>query len=201
MISILDYGLGNIKAISNIYKKLNIQYNVVNDVNDLDPKNKFILPGVGSFDWAISKLNKSGMRSRIEDFVMNKQTYILGICVGMQILANSSEEGNSSGLGFINGEVKKFSNYDEKILLPHLGWNSVSNPGNNSIFKDIKKLNFFFLHSYYFLPKSDSYSIGITSYDINFSSAIQKGNIYGMQFHPEKSHSAGIKLLKNFALL
>tara|TARA_Y100001954_G_C15677028_1_gene535753 strand:- start:138 stop:749 length:612 start_codon:yes stop_codon:yes gene_type:complete len=203
MITIIDYGLGNIKAFVNIYNQLNIKCSIASNKKELEDSTKLILPGVGSFDHAMSLLNKSGMRDSIENKVIDRKIPILGICVGMQILANSSEEGDMEGLGFIEGHVKKFLSEDLSGLpLPHMGWNNVQHNSSEDLFLDIKdKSRFYFLHSFYFECKKNIHAIASSHYGKDFKCAIKKDNIFGVQFHPEKSHNCGTKLLKNFSLL
>jgi len=203
MITIIDYGLGNIQAFLNIYKKLHISAKVAKNVNDLYGSKKLILPGVGHFDYAMDKLTKSGMKSEIDSLVLQDGIPILGVCVGMQIMADSSEEGFQKGLGWINGTVKsleKIVKQNSDLPLPHMGWNNVTSD-NKDLFGEIDPngKDFYFLHSYYFDCKSDENCIANTHYDSTFCSAVKSNNIFGVQFHPEKSHHSGVQLLKNFA--
>lgn len=204
MIAIIDYGLGNVKAFANVYKNLNIPVVIAKQVDDLNSATKIILPGVGAFDHAMTRLNNSGMRSVIEEKTLNRQVPLLGVCVGMQILARSSEEGSQPGLGWIDGEVKRFNPLElrNNTLLPHMGWNDI-NPRKaddllNSINHDAR---FYFLHSYYMHCNNEEDILATTDYGGLFTSAVNSKNIYGVQFHPEKSHQWGIQLLKNFALI
>ena len=201
MISIIDYGLGNIRAFSNIYKKLNIPLNIVSRPEELIKSEKIILPGVGSFDWAIKKLNDSGLTEVLQELVISEKIPILGVCVGMQIMAESSEEGSSKGLGWIEGDVRKFKGTNANPL-PHMGWNIVTPEINNTLFSGIdKQARFYFLHSFYFKEKEESHTLSKTHYGVSFTSSVNKKNIFGVQFHPEKSHLWGEILLKNFAEL
>ena len=200
MISIIDYGLGNVKAFSNIYKSLNIKHTIVKKSEDLYNSTKIILPGVGSFDWAMKKLEDSGFKEILNHLVLKKKIPILGICVGMQLMANKSEEGSLNGLGWIKGEVKKISINQNFIILPHMGWNNVELE-NNILFKGIENPYFYFLHSYYFDPINKDSIIGTSYYGIKFTSIVNRENVFGIQFHPEKSHDNGIRILSNFARL
>lgn len=202
MITIIDYGLGNIKAFVNVYEQLNIQTTVARKASDLKKASKIILPGVGAFDFAMSQLNKSGMKEAIEEKVFKDEVPILGICVGMQMLAKSSDEGELGGLGWINGTVKKFdaSKLIFKAKLPHMGWNTIESFRENPLLKGFNgDSRFYFLHSFFFECENDEYKIATTDYGVTFASAINKDHIYGIQFHPEKSHSNGMQLLNNFA--
>lgn len=200
MITIVNYGLGNIKALTNIFEQLNIDVNIANNNNELLSAKKLILPGVGSFDWAINKLNNSGMRNNLEKMVLKYNIPILGICVGMQMMANDSEEGILEGLGWIDGSVKKFEFKEDSsyLPLPHMGWNVVAHNSKSELFKDLNEKRFYFLHSYFFEPKFICNSLSKTEYGRSFTSSINKCNIYGVQFHPEKSHLNGMNLLSNF---
>jgi len=204
MITIINYGLGNIRAFISLYERLNIPVLVANSADDLKGASKIILPGVGAFDYAMSKLNHSGMRDDIAKLVLDQQLPILGICVGMQMLAHASDEGKLAGLGWIDGRVRRFDTgvLDSKLVLPHMGWNTIHPDNDNPLFANISnEAQFYFLHAYYIQCKNQSDIIATTDYGIQFSSAVSDKNIYGVQFHPEKSHQWGIQLLKNFAEL
>ena len=199
MIAIVDYGLGNVQAFQEVYNRLNIPVLIARSTKDLLNATKLILPGVGSFDYAISKLNESGMRQNIEDLVVDEKIPILGVCVGMQMLARSSEEGNLKGLGWIDATVKRFDSSNGTIL-PHMGWNNVSPKSYNGLFKNIKEdMKFYFLHEYYFDALEESDVEATANYDGEYVCAVRKDNVFGVQFHPEKSHHFGMHLLKNFS--
>lgn len=204
MIYIIDYGLGNLGAFSNIFKKLNIEARFASKPEDLIEVGKIILPGVGSFDHAMKLLNESGMREKLDELVLGKKIPVLGVCVGMQILGNSSEEGTLPGLGWIDGTVKKFdiSTIEYQTKLPHMGWNDIEILKNDSLFFDMgPKSLFYFLHSFYFECNDSSNILAYSNYGGNFCCIVKRENIYGVQFHPEKSHHFGINLLNNFANL
>lgn len=203
MIGIIDYGLGNIRAFANVYKNLNIPIKIVKTKDELGELSKIILPGVGDFDHAMSLLNNSGMFEALNQMVLVKKVPVLGVCVGMQMLAKSSEEGKLSGLGWIDAEVKKFSS-DELLHMPipHMGWNDVQPAAENKLLAGLENnAKFYFLHSYYFECKNKQEAIALTHYGKQFDSIVNSDNIYGVQCHPEKSHKYGILLLKNFAKL
>ncbi len=204
MIAIIDYGLGNIRAFKNVYERLNIKINIVKSAFDLKEASKIILPGVGSFDYAMNLLNKSGLREELDIQVIENKIPVIGICLGMQIMAKHSDEGNSKGLGWIDGEVKLFdpNTIKYKTNYPHMGWNQIRPVKNNKIFKGLNNdSRFYFLHSYYFICHNEVDILSTTNYGIKYTSSLNSNNIYGIQFHPEKSHSNGIQILKNFALL
>ena len=202
MIAILDYGLGNINAFANIYKSLDIPYKIISSKDELVGIKKIILPGVGAFDYAMKKFNESGLRNQVEKMVIDDKIPILGICVGMQMLANSSDEGKEEGLCWIDANVKLFdiSKISHKTKLPHMGWNTIKLRSIERLFKTLKdNSRFYFLHSYYFKPKENNVIISETKYGDKFTSSIKLNNIYGVQYHPEKSHQNGIQLLYNFS--
>ena len=205
MIGIIDYGLGNIQAFMNSFESLNIKAKKVKNTNNLENCTHLILPGVGSYDYAITLLKNSNLLPSIEDLVFSKNIPILGVCVGMQILGSRSEEGNLKGLNWIKGEVKSFRN--DKLFklnaLPHMGWNNITINNSHPLFRNELNHNqrFYFLHSYYFKTEDKDNIICSTNYGIDFDSGIQKNNIFGVQFHPEKSHRFGLNILKNFSNL
>jgi len=202
MIGIINYGSGNVQAIANIYNRTNFQYKIIQDPEQLKNVDKLILPGVGDFDETIKVLDSSGLRNALNEEVLVKKKPVLGICVGMQILSNDSEEGTQKGLGWINGNVKKFDilKIKNKPFIPHMGWNNVVPQINHDLFNKIYiELGFYFVHSYFFQPFSTNNILGTTIYGEEFTSAVFNDNIFGVQFHPEKSHSNGIQLLSNFA--
>ncbi len=199
MIGIIDYGLGNLKSFSNILKRLDSEFLILQHNKDFDKCSKFILPGVGSFDEAINKLKSKDYFENLEFQIINKQKKILGICVGMQIFLDKSEEGSLKGLGWVSGEVKKFSNQNFRV--PHIGWNKLKVQKKNELFKNLINPEFYFLHSYYCQLNNLDQSISLTNYSIEFCSSFVYRNIFGIQFHPEKSHENGIQLLNNFIKL
>lgn len=204
MITIIDYGSGNIRAIGNIYDKLNVAYRIASTPAEVVGAEKIFLPGVGAFDETISMLDETGFREVMDVEVLQNKVPIIGICVGMQILAESSEEGTLNGLGYIKGKVKKIdaSLLTQKPKLPHLGWNSIEIERENELLRDINpETGFYFLHSYYFECENPEDILTTTHYGKPFASAVNNGNVYGIQFHPEKSHHNGITLLHNFAKL
>ena len=196
MIGIIDYGIGNINAFYNIYKEKNINIKIISSTEDLNQNiKKLILPGVGSFDNAVSLLQEKKLFKKIIDFTKNPDNKILGICIGMQILAQRSLEGNLNGMKLIDAKFEKLKNK----ILPHIGWNSIKFDNKINLFDGIDQNSYFyFLHSYALLSLDEKHKVCETFYGENFVSAFKKDNIYGIQFHPEKSHLFGSKILLNF---
>lgn len=204
MITLIDYGVGNIFAFQNVYKRLDIPTKIAKTQEDLVGAKKLILPGVGSFDYAMTQLKASGMRKKLDELVIEKKVPVIGICVGMQMMGNRSDEGKLEGLKWIDSEILKFdgSLIHQRTKLPHMGWNDVSPVKNHPLFIGLEDdAIFYFLHSFYFKCNNLIESIASSDYGISFSSAVQRDNIYGIQFHPEKSHQYGERLLNNFAKL
>lgn len=204
MITIIDYGVGNINAFVNVYKRLNVPVKIAKIAADLEDAQKLILPGVGHFDHAMSELIKSGMREKLDELVLVRKLPVIGICVGMQMMGNDSDEGTIQGLQWIDASIKKFDETKIKQVtrLPHMGWNDVCPVRINPLFVGLEKeALFYFLHSYYFQCNNPSDILATSEYGGLFTCAAQHENIYGIQFHPEKSHSYGEKLLHNFAKL
>ncbi len=204
MITIIDYGSGNVSAIGNIYERLNIAYKVAKFPKEIIGAEKLFLPGVGAFDETMLLLQNSGFKNALDKEVLFNKVPIIGICVGMQVLANSSDEGKLPGLGYIKGHVKRFdeSKLIQKPRLPHMGWNTIIKHRDSPLFEEIDtEIGFYFLHSFYFESDNQSDVLATTNYGQTFASAINHENIYGIQFHPEKSHNNGVSLLKNFAKL
>lgn len=204
MITIIDYGVGNINAFVNVYKRVNVPVKIAKTAADLEGAQKLILPGVGHFDHAMSELIKSGMREKLDELVMVKKVPIIGICVGMQMMGHSSDEGNLEGLKWIDASIKKFdeTKIQQITKLPHMGWNDVHPAVSNPLFNGLEKdALFYFLHSYYFECNNVSDILATTDYGGVFTCAAHHENVYGIQFHPEKSHHYGETLLHNFAKL
>ena len=204
MITIIDYGSGNISAIGNIYERLNVAYKIAKFPSEIIGAKKLFLPGVGAFDETMILLENSGFKKALDFEVKINKVPIIGICVGMQVLGDSSEEGKLPCLGFIKGQVKRL---DERLLinkpfLPHMGWNTIKIKKQSPLFEEVDtEIGFYFLHSFYFECYNQSDVLTTTDYGQSFASAINHENVYGIQFHPEKSHNNGVSLLKNFANL
>ncbi|MDE5493012.1 imidazole glycerol phosphate synthase subunit HisH [Elizabethkingia meningoseptica] len=204
MITLIDYGVGNINAFVNVYKRVDVPVKIAKTKEGLLDAQKLILPGVGHFDHAMSQLNNSGMRETLDELVLDKKIPVIGICVGMQMMANNSDEGKMDGLKWIDATVKKFDEAKIKQVtrLPHMGWNDVKPIKDLDLFKGLEKdAIFYFLHTYYFDCNNREDIMAITDYGGEFASAAHHENKYGIQFHPEKSHSYGEILLHNFAKL
>ncbi|MFN3453885.1 MAG: imidazole glycerol phosphate synthase subunit HisH [Pseudobdellovibrio sp.] len=204
MTTIIDYGLGNIQAIVNVYRRLHIPVSVAKTESDLSSATHLILPGVGSFDHAMRTFTESGMRETVTNMVFKQNIPVLGICVGMQMLAQQSDEGDCEGLGWISGRVKSLKTIAEKftVPLPHMGWNDVFPAVGHPLFKGMEsESRFYFLHSYYFECENKKNIAAEVDYGERFTCTVSEGHIFGAQFHPEKSHQFGTQLLKNFAEL
>ncbi|MDC8758872.1 imidazole glycerol phosphate synthase subunit HisH [Janthinobacterium fluminis] len=204
MIKIVDYGLGNISAFSNMYKRMNIPAAAAKTAAELDGASKIILPGVGAFDHAMDLLDASGMRATLEALVCDARVPVLGICVGMQILADGSDEGKRPGLGWVPGRVRAFKDAPAAAQLPtpHMGWNDVAPAAPHALFAGLEtEARFYFLHSYFFACAQAGGVMATSTYGVDFACAVHRDNVYGVQFHPEKSHHHGARLLKNFAEL
>lgn len=203
MIRIVNYGLGNISAFLNMYKRLNIEAATAATADELADAHKIILPGVGAFDHAMELLQRSGMRQSLDELVLERGVPVLGICVGMQILARSSDEGQSRGLGWVPAQVRSFGSLRKpELLLPHMGWNDVAAVADDALFAALRSdARFYFLHSFYFECDRSEDVAAVSHYGIDFTCAVHADNVYGVQFHPEKSHQFGAQLLKNFAEL
>lgn len=204
MITIIDYGVGNINAFVNVYKRVDVPVKIAKTAADLEGAEKLILPGVGHFDHAMNQLNNSGMREKLDDLVLNQKIPVIGICVGMQMMANNSDEGEVEGLKWIDATVKKFdeTKIHQVTRLPHMGWNDVKPVKDISLFQGLEKeAIFYFLHTYYFHCNQAQDILAVSEYGGEFASAAYHDNIFGIQFHPEKSHHYGEILLHNFAKL
>ncbi len=201
MITIVDYGLGNIAAFANVYKRMNVPSKVARTAAELEDAERIILPGVGAFDHAMALLDASGMRGTLEDHATQRGTPVVGVCVGMQILAESSDEGERRGLGWIPARVRHFSTAEQTagLPLPHMGWNDVRPVAGEPLFEGLEDSRFYFLHSFYVECERPEDVTATADYGFPFGCAVRRGNIHGVQFHPEKSHHFGSALLRNFS--
>lgn len=202
MITIVNYGLGNAQAFANAYKRLNVPAKIASKAEDLRDAERIVLPGVGAFDCAMKRLEASGMRDTLDRLVKGRGVPVLGICVGMQMLATSSDEGVLPGLGWLPGKVVKLDarRLPHRTHLPHMGWNDVSPAPDCLLFRGLETgARFYFLHSYCVQCEEPKSVIAYAEYGERFCCAVKDGHIHGVQFHPEKSHHFGARLLKNFA--
>ncbi len=193
--------MGNFAAIHNMLKKCGIESVVSNSPDDILKATKIILPGVGSFDFGIKNLERLGMVEVLKKKIQNENTPILGVCLGMQLLTNSSEEGTLKGLGFIDASTIKFNNKSNpELKIPSMGWNSIRIIKNHQLTNSAyDNRRFYFVHSYYVVCNNYENVIATSNYGIEFTSVFQNRNVFGVQFHPEKSHKFGMELLSNFA--
>lgn len=201
MLVIVDYGVGNLSSIKNMLKKNGVDSVITREVEDVERADKLILPGVGHFDYGIQQLHQSGLIGSLSEKVLNKRTPILGICLGVQLLTQSSEEGKEKGLGWIKGKTVAFdkSRLPTNLKVPHMGWADVQGFGNSKLFTGMyQEPRFYFVHSYHLQLDSSADALALANYGYDFAVGIEHENILGVQFHPEKSHKFGMKLLENF---
>lgn len=202
MITVIDYGMGNIGSILNMLKKLGHEAKSSSDVNEISQATKLILPGVGAFDNGMQQLKEKNLIDVLNKKVCEEKIPILGICLGIQLFCNGSQEGKLAGLGWIDADVIRFrtENTEEKIRIPHMGWNSVTEKKHSVLFEGMfEHPRFYFVHSYHLKLKNENDAWLKTHYGYDFVSAIEHENIFGCQFHPEKSHKYGMVIYKNFA--
>lgn len=203
MIAIIDYGIGNLASVQNMFRKIGQQdVCVTSDAEVINKANKLLLPGVGSFDKGMSNLESSGLIPLLNQKVLKDKTPVLGICLGMQLLSLQSEEGTKKGLGWIDAETIRFSFPQElNLKIPHMGWNYVTVKRENPLVDINAKQRFYFVHSYHVKCNNPSNVLATSNFGGEFTCAVNKENIYGTQFHPEKSLRFGMSVLKNFANL
>lgn len=202
MIFIVDYGMGNVGSLTNMFGRMGEEVAVASNTNDVLRANKLVLPGVGSYKAAMQRINEiNGLREALDTKALNHRIPILGVCLGMQLLTESSQEGSAEGLGWIPGNTKKFEKIGD-IKIPHMGWNEVKLVQKSEFTESINdESKFYFVHSYYVDVLDKQNSLLTTDHGLRFDSAIIRENIVGVQFHPEKSHKHGMKLLRSFAKL
>jgi len=203
-VTIVDYNSGNISSVVNSFKEVaknKIDLEVTSDLQKIRSSDKIVLPGQGSFKSCVDALNSiNGLSETINEFVINDQKPILGICVGLQMFADVGyEETETKGFGWISGKVSKIDNQSGKFKLPHIGWNQISIVKDSKIYKDIKNnSHMYFVHSYEFIPNDKNVISATTDYSSNIVCSVEKENIFGTQFHPEKSDKIGLKIIDNF---
>jgi glutamine amidotransferase len=202
MITIVDYGMGNLGSVCNMFKRIGVETKVSGVSSEIANAEKILLPGVGAFDAAMQKIDECGLKEVLNKKALEDKIPVLGICLGMQLLTRSSEEGKLPGLGWINARTLKFQFTDPSLKVPHMGWNSVIPVKTHPVIENLPEdPRFYFVHSYYVSAANDADVLTKTHYGIDFHSMVQSDNIIGAQFHPEKSHKYGMKLLENFAKL
>ena len=203
-IVIIDYNMGNLRSVQKAFEKVGSNAIITNDHETIRKADKIVLPGVGSFKDGMKHLGELGLIEILNEEVVKKKKPFLGICLGMQLLASKSyENGETEGFNWINAEVVKFDFSDEKkkLKIPHVGWNEITCKNKNTLLENIEEFSdFYFVHSYYFQTDEDIVTT-YTEYGFNFISSFNKDNIYAFQFHPEKSHVVGLKLIENFVNL
>lgn len=199
LVIIIDYGLGNVASVKNAVATLNYNVKISANREDIEKSSHIILPGVGAFGDGVKNLLERGLWGILEQEVMVRKKPFLGICLGMQLLAVASEEGGwHKGLGWIQGTVRKFNINNNELRLPHIGWNDVAPTDGSRLFRGLTHPTFYFVHSYHLVPESNNVVSGWSEYGEPFAAALECGNIFGTQFHPEKSQQAGIAVLRNF---
>lgn len=203
MLVIIDYGIGNLASVLNMFKKIGVKDVVVSgDKNVIEKATKILLPGVGAFDAGMINLEQSGLIPVLNHKALEEKIPVLGICLGMQLLSKRSEEGQKPGLGWIDAETIKFNFAEElNLKIPHMGWNYIKVNRKNPLIEIESKERFYFVHSYHVKCLDINQSLAVSNFGVDFTCMVNKGNIYGTQFHPEKSLKFGMKLLQNFAKL
>ena len=206
-VTIVDYQSGNISSVINSFKEVSkgkVNLEVTSDIKKIKISDKIVLPGQGSFKSCVDSLNSiKGLADELKEFAINKNKPLLGICVGLQMFADIGfEEKETKGLGWISGKVSKINNQNGKFKLPHIGWNEIEIQKESKIFKDVKnKSHMYFVHSYEFIPEDKSVISAIVDYSTKIVCSVEKGNLFGTQFHPEKSDKTGLKIIDNFMKL
>lgn len=204
MITIINYNAGNIKSIQNMLKRIGAKSCISADKEEIAKAEKLILPGVGHYDYGMKNLQESGLIETLNQKVVSEKTPLLGICLGAQLLGNKSEEGTEKGLGWLNFDVVKFDKLkmNENLKIPHMSWNETSIKKTSNLMQGLtNEARFYFVHSYHIKTNETDIVLATSNYGYEFVSAVEKNNIFGVQFHPEKSHKFGLKLLENFVNL
>ncbi len=203
MLAIVNYGVGNLASIFNMFKKIGVESVIADKPAQIENADKIILPGIGAFDHCMQQFNHSGLRPIVENSVFNKNIPVLGVCVGCQMLMESSEEGSEKGLAWLKGNVVRFrkEKLPQNCKVPHMGWTDVRPVNNGIIYNGISEPRFYFVHSYHVMADDVSDVTGFSEYGYEFTASVGKNHIQGVQFHPEKSHKFGMQLYTNFSKL
>lgn len=202
MLTVIDYGLGNLRSVTAKFERLRLPYAIAHNEKEILKASKLILPGVGHFDEGMKNLKSKGLIEAIKEKVLKEKTPILGICLGMQLLVDSSEEGDEEGLSLLPLTCKRFyfNGSGPNLRVPHMGWNNLRNSKNHQLLSNLsEERRFYFAHSFFVEDSAQDFTLASCDYGKNFCAVIAKENIAGVQFHPEKSHRDGLKLLENFA--
>jgi glutamine amidotransferase len=201
IILIIDYGMGNLSSVQRKFSKVGIETTITNDVTQIRKADKLILPGVGHFKKAVENLKSLGLWDPLNESVLIKKIPVMGICLGMQLMAKRSEEGDTDGLGWFNADIVRFKVADNlKHKVPHIGWNTIQQAKPSILLNKVSpEAEYYFVHSYHAKANNPSEVLSYSNYEYDFVSAMEKGNVFGVQFHPEKSHEYGEQILKNFA--
>jgi len=203
MLAIVNYGVGNLASIFNMLKKIGVESIIADKPEQIANADKIILPGIGAFDHCMQQFNQSGLRPLVEEKVFDKKTPVLGVCVGCQMLMESSEEGNEPGLGWLKGKVVRFKKEQlpQGYKVPHMAWTDVQPVNNAIIYQNIADPRFYFVHSFHILADDRSDVTGSSEYGYEFTASVGRDHIQGVQFHPEKSHKFGMQLYSNYSKL
>jgi glutamine amidotransferase len=202
MITIINYKMGNLESVLNMLKKVGVKGKITSDADEIMEAEKLILPGVGAFDAGMACLGELGLIEVLNKKVLEQKTPVLGICLGMQLFTKKSEEGSMAGLGWIDAVTQKFSfrGGEKKLKVPHMGWNTITQKKPSRLLDDSGgETRFYFVHSYHLVCAKESDILAATNYGYDFVSAVESENVFGVQFHPEKSHKFGMRILRNFA--
>jgi imidazole glycerol-phosphate synthase subunit HisH len=198
-IAIVDYGMGNLGSVRNMLRRIGVSSTITGDPAQIEEAKKVLLPGVGSFDAAMQQIETRGLREVLDQKALEERVPTLGICLGMQLITRGSEEGTHPGLGWIEADVRRFP-LDIGLKVPHMGWNLTTPTRTSALTEGLPdESRFYFVHSYYVLADDRDQAVLTTEYGVTFDAALEAGNIYGAQFHPEKSHRFGMQVLANFA--
>jgi glutamine amidotransferase len=201
-IVITDMGMGNLNSVKRAMERVGMPSTITSSASAIESADKIILPGVGHFGKAMAALESLGLRDALDEAVLVKRKPVLGICLGMELMAARSDEGNAEGLGWLDARAVKFC-FDDKLhhKVPHMGWNTLAANRDSILLKGLENAEFYFAHSFYLKLDNEQDASAHTTYETVFPSAIERDNIFGVQFHPEKSHAAGLDILRNFAAI